>query len=274
PAAAAATRAGQRVSSWSAQALAEAEPGLAPAGGALVFPEDGQVDARALVTALSAALTGRGVPVAAHCPAEALLLEDGAVIGLRTAAGPVRGEVVLATGAAPLGLPLEEAGQPRGRLSPPVRPVKGQMAALILPPDAPTLHRVVWAPGLYLVPREGRRVLVGASVEEAGFDARVTAGVIAGLLARAAALCPALAEAELAEVWSGFRPATPDHLPLIGPSERRGLHLALGHYRHGILLAPATARLMAGWLTGAAVPEALLRAAEPLRPDRFPHLTP
>jgi glycine oxidase len=156
--------------------------------------------------------------------------------------------VVLAAGAwatATIRSPLQDLG---------VRPVKGQLLRLRGP--APLLRHVVRHPDVYLVPREDGELLVGATMEEVGFDPAVTAGAMLDLLRHAWQVVPGIYELELAEVSVGFRSAVRDHLPVLGPSEVAGLHVAVGHFRNGILLAPATAAAVVGSLLGGApVPE-------------------
>jgi glycine oxidase len=130
-----------------------------------------------------------------------------------------------------------------------VTPRKGQMLSVSLPPSFP-LHFVVRTPEIYIVPRSAdpapTRAIIGATVEDAGFDTTVHSSDIASLRSRAAALLPSLAHAPQLEAWAGLRPATPDDLPILGllPGQQNHL-LAIGHYRNGILLAPATAQLIA-----------------------------
>ena len=129
----------------------------------------------------------------------------------------------------------------------PVRPAKGQMLSL----RAPNLkiNRVLWSEQVYLVPRNDGRILAGATVEYVGFEKGVTGGAIHKILAGALELAPGLANAQIAETWAGLRPDSPDHLPIIGPTDIEGLLMATGHFRSGILLAPITARLIREWIT-------------------------
>lgn len=211
----------------------ELEPGLSPSctGGAF-SPEDGEVDPRTLTAALVAALGRGGVQVlqrevVALEPGEGVLTGDGNMHRAHT--------VVYASGAWSEWLP-EEA-------RPPVRPVKGQI--LRLRAREPVCERIVRTPEVYIVPRATGEVVVGATVEERGFDTTVTAGAVYELLREAYRALPDLAEVELTEASAGLRPATPDNLPLIGPSTLDGLVLATGHYRKGILLTPTTADAVA-----------------------------
>ncbi|HEX7159472.1 MAG TPA: FAD-dependent oxidoreductase [Edaphobacter sp.] len=159
-----------------------------------------------------------------------------------------------------------------------VTPLKGQMLAVALPPDFP-LHVVVRTPEIYVVPRttgpSANRAVIGATVEDAGFDKTVHAGDIARLRSLAAALLPQLADAREVETWSGLRPTTADRLPILGAlrgesnlsgPDKSNLYIATGHYRNGILLAPATAHLMAQVLAGETSSIDLSRFS----PDRLP----
>jgi glycine oxidase len=127
------------------------------------------------------------------------------------------------------------------------------------------LRHIVRAPGVYLVPRSDGRLLIGATVEDAGFDKRVVPETIQRLHEAAIAILPALAGAKLLEAWAGLRPATPDRLPILGPTSLPGYFVATGHFRDGILLAPITARIMADLIAGATPAFDLT----PFTPDRF-----
>ncbi|HEY2459175.1 MAG TPA: FAD-dependent oxidoreductase [Candidatus Acidoferrum sp.] len=111
------------------------------------------------------------------------------------------------------------------------------------------IERVLWSEHVYLVPRNDGRILAGATVEYAGFDKSVTAGSIAKIISGAIQLVPELANARVEETWAGLRPDSPDHLPIIGPTDLEGLLIATGHFRSGILLAPITAQLIREWVT-------------------------
>jgi glycine oxidase len=126
-----------------------------------------------------------------------------------------------------------------------VRPIKGQMLALRMNPATPLLNHVVWAPGAYLVPRRDGRLLVGATVEEKGYDASLTAGGILTLLEAAWRAVPAVEELPIEEMWVGHRPGSRDDAPILGPAPLGGLIYATGHHRNGILLTPITADAIA-----------------------------
>src|SRR6266704_3574634 len=129
----------------------------------------------------------------------------------------------------------------------PVRPAKGQMAALRA--DDLKMERVLWSEKIYLVPRNDGRIVAGATVEYAGFDKRTTAGGIEKILSAAIDLAPGLKDARIEETWAGLRPDSADHLPILGPTDLEGLLMATGHFRSGILLTPVTARLVREWIT-------------------------
>jgi glycine oxidase len=126
-----------------------------------------------------------------------------------------------------------------------VRPIKGQMLALRMDPAAPLLTHVVWAPGAYLVPRKDGRLLVGATVEERGFDTSLTAGGVLTLLEAAWRGVPAVEELPIDEMWVGHRPGSRDDAPILGAGPLAGLIYATGHHRNGILLTPITADAIA-----------------------------
>ncbi len=111
------------------------------------------------------------------------------------------------------------------------------------------ITRTLWSEHAYVVPRDGGNVLVGATIERVGLDRTVTAGAMNKLLTAAIELVPEFEKATVEETWAGLRPESPDHLPILGPCDIRGLLFATGHYRSGILLAPITAKLMREWIT-------------------------
>jgi glycine oxidase len=222
-----------------------AEPALAPEVlGAALFPSEGHVDNRRLGRALLAACAARGVRLDAPIGPPALESDARRVRGVRTAAGFVPASAVVnATGAWAGDL----AGVPES-VRVPVAPVKGQMLALAQPRGL--VRRVVWVPGAYLVPRDDGRLLIGATVERAGFDRRVTAAGVRSLLDAALRALPSLNDLALSETWAGLRPASHDGLPYLGETALEGYFVASGHYRNGILLTPATALALADALEG------------------------
>jgi len=212
-------------------------------GASLCEPE-GSVDNRRLGRALRAACAALDVPVDAHAGEVALEADARRVLGVRGPAGFVpASHVINATGAWAGAL----AGVPaRSRV--PVVPVKGQMLALAMPHAY--VGRTLWVPGAYLVPRDDGRLLVGATVEEAGFDVRVTARGVRSLLDAALRALPSLGDLAVAETWAGLRPGSPDGLPCLGETATAGYFVASGHYRNGILLTPATAAGIADAIEG------------------------
>lgn len=201
---------------------------------------DHQVDNRELVVALRSAFLRAGGRLHEHRPA-AVAIEGACVRGVTNNAEVWPADiVVLAAGA----WSAEVAGLPAAvRL--PVRPVKGQMAMLRMPPERPLLRHVVWGPKAYLVPRRDGRLLVGATVEERGFDTTVTAGGVYALLDAAWRTLPGLEDLPMVETWAGSRPGSRDDAPILGACAIDGLILATGHYRNGILLTPITAAAIA-----------------------------
>lgn len=189
--------------------LRAAEPALAPRIEAACLIADHCVDNRRLVAALADAVRLRGIPLIEHCPVRAVAaMPDGTLI-IRAAGPSFRARHV-----------VYAAGAWCGTLAPglrAVRPRKGQMLSLAAPVGL--LRHVIVAPGVYLVPRSDGQILVGASVEDVGFDDGVDDAVIARMRATAVALIPALATAPVVEAWAGFRPGTPDDLPILGAIE-------------------------------------------------------
>ena len=157
-------------------------------------------------------------------------------------------------------------------LRPPVRPVKGQMLALRMDAAAPLISHVVWAPSVYLVPRRDGRLILGATVEEKGFDTTLTAGGVLALLEAAWRALPAIEELPIDEMWVGHRPGSRDDAPILGPAAIDGLVYATGHHRNGILLTPVTAEAIArlvcdGEVDAAIRPFGLERFAPRRRPS-------
>lgn len=243
----------------------ELEPGLTPSfNGGVHAPDEAAVDPRALTEALLTALAAEGVEVRTGVEVAEALIEGERLAGVRTGGGEELGAaaVVLATGAwSGRDEWLPEAARP------PVRPVKGQILELRAPDGAAPCERIVASERVYLVPRADGRLVVGATVEEQGFDTAVTAGGVHELLREAYRLLPDVAEMELVETAAGLRPGTPDNLPLIGPGLLDGLILATGHYRNGILLAPLTGEAVAELLDRGQLPDTVA-TAHPGRLDR------
>ena len=244
----------------------EREPLLSPdVQSGLLVPGDHQVDNRLLVAALLSVIARAHVPLYRERVAE-LVVEHGTATGVRLTGGRTlrAGHVVLAAGCHSTSIP----GLPAGVL-PPIRPVKGQILRLAVPAEAaPFLNHVVRGVvrgrHVYLVPRDHGELVVGATVEEQGFDTQVTAGGVYELLRAAHGLVPGIGELPLTEVRAALRPGSPDNAPLLGPTELPGLVAATGHFRNGVLLTPITADAIAGYLaSGELPPEA--RGFEPTR---------
>jgi glycine oxidase len=246
----------------------ELEPGLTPSfNGGVHAPGEAAIDPRALTAALLAALATAGVEVRTRAEVVDGVFDGERLAGVRIAGGEeVRaGAVVLAAGA--------WSGQAEWlpeHARPSVRPVKGQTVELRSRDGAPPCERILVSERVYLVPRADGRLIVGATVEEQGFDTAVTAGGVHELLREAYRLLPDVAEMELVAALAGLRPGTPDNLPLIGRGAIEGLILATGHYRNGILLAPLTAEAVAATLAGGALPEAIA-SGDPARTQLYPH---
>jgi glycine oxidase len=239
------------------------EPHLAAGlAGAVFSPEDHQVDSRALVAALAAAAEAAGAVLRPHTAVAGIAVENGRAAGVRLADSGVvpAGTVVLAAGAWSRGI----EGLPAAA-RPPVRPIKGQVVTLHMDASAPLLSHVVWAPGCYLVPRTDGRLLIGATVEEKGFDTAITAGGVLSLLEAAWRVLPGIEELPIVETTVGHRPGSRDDAPILGSSALDGLIYATGHHRNGILLAPVTADAIARLVAG----EGLDPAIAPFGMERF-----
>jgi glycine oxidase len=205
---------------------------------------EGQIDNRRLGRALQAACAALAVAIDVDAGPVALEADARRALGVRTPAGfRPASAIVNATGA--------WAGELEGvpaEARVPVVPVKGQMLALAAPKGL--VRGVLWVPGAYLVPRDDGRLLVGATVEDAGFDVRVTARGQRQLLDAALGALPSLGDSTISESWAGLRPGSPDGKPFVGATALGGYFVATGHYRNGILLTPATALAVADALEG------------------------
>lgn len=253
----------------------ELEPGLHPGlNGSVLAEGDGVVDPRALSVALVEALSRMGVPLNFSTEVSSLVFEDSGARGERRVSGvhlsdgrEISASTVIAAGGAESGRSAWLPGADR----PPVRPVKGQVVELRGDPSDPACGRILASERVYLVPRTDGRLIIGATVEEMGYDTAVTAGGIHELLREAYRLLPDIAEMEFIEVTAGLRPGTPDNLPVVGPASTPGLILATGHYRNGILLAPVTAAAVADLVESGAGPgESATGPMSAATPSRFP----
>jgi glycine oxidase len=225
------------------EALAR-QPGLNPqVRGALFLPDIAQVRNHRLTAALAEAAARLGAELRPATPVTGFLRVPGRVTGVKTPRGDLyAGTVVLAAGAWS-GEPVRSVG-----LDLRVFPVKGQM---LLAQAAPGFCPHVLLEGeTYFVPRADGRLLIGSTLEDAGFDKTVTLQGVGDLARRAAEILPESRRLPLVQSWAGLRPATPDRLPYLGRAPLEGLLVATGHFRNGILLAPVTAEIVADLLTG------------------------
>lgn len=236
---------GLRVETLSPELLRAVEPAINPAVIAgLRFSDDGQVNARDLARALSQAAAAAGARFLQGRYVRRVVVQQGAAVGVELDGEILpAGAVVVAAGSWS-GL-VEGAGVPATM----VRPARGQIAAIETRP--PLFRHVINVHGRgYLVPRRDGSVLAGSTMEMAGFRKEVTVGGLAQILTLAHALVPALGDAPVTATWSNFRPFTEDHLPVLGLTAVRGLVLATGHFRNGILLAPITGQVIAELVAG------------------------
>jgi glycine oxidase len=231
---------------------------------ALDIPDDRAIDPRGLTRALSVAFERAGGRLVRHAEVSALATDAAGarVTSLRMADGSVLDaeQVVVAAGPWSAQLP----GLPE-RAQVPMRPVKGQVICLRDPSGPGLIERVLRMQPGYLVPRSDGRYVLGASVEERGYDRTTTAGPIFELLRDTIELVPGVSEFEIEELIAGVRPGTPDNGPILGPGALAGLQWATGHYRHGILLTPVTAEIVVAALAGEPLPP----EARPFAADRF-----
>jgi glycine oxidase len=232
---------GLKAEALSAEDAREMEPGLSPdLAAAVLRPDEASVDNRALTRAVLLAAERSGVKTFAGRRVHAISRSGGRCTGLAVDGERIAARwTVIAAG-------CHSAEIEGAAMYAPVRPAKGQMLALRS--ANLELQRVLWSEHVYLVPRNDGRIVAGATVEYVGFEKGVTAGGVEKILAGALELAPALAASPIEETWAGLRPDSPDHLPVIGPTEVEGLLIATGHFRSGILLAPLTALLIREWV--------------------------
>lgn len=223
--------------------VSELEPALAErtADGPAIYLNERSVDPRALTMAAVKTAKNRGVDFSSGDEVTAVHQSEGRVTGVTTNKTSFAAPKV-----------VNCAGAWAGSIAPvpfPTRPVKGQMLCLAMPSRA-FLQHVVRTPKVYLIPRSDGRLLVGATVEEAGFDKRTVPSTIQRQHESALEIIPKLRDAKILEDWAGLRPGTPDGLPILGETETRGYFVATGHFRDGILLAPITAQVMSAVIEG------------------------
>ena len=206
-----------------------------------IYLKERSVDPRDLTSAAVDACRHRSVDFSSGNQVLEVILNEGKASGVRTSKTSFSG-----------GMVVNCAGAWAGQFSPypiPTRPVKGQMLCVIMP-QREMIRHVVRTPAVYLIPRSDGRMLIGATAEESGFDKRTVPETIQELRQAALDIVPKLSEARFLDAWAGLRPATPDLLPMLGPTVIAGYFVATGHFRDGILLAPITAKLMGQVMTG------------------------
>lgn len=237
------------------QPLNEMEPALAEPKRPAFYLKERSVDPRALSSAAWKAAKRRGVDFSSGDEVVALSMVEGRAAGVKTTKTIFHAARI-----------VNCAGAWSGQIAPhafPTRPVKGQMLCLLMPSRG-LLKHVIRTPEAYLIPRSDGRLLVGATVEEAGFDKRTDLATIQRFHRAALELVPELRNGKILESWAGLRPGTPDGLPILGATATPGYYVATGHFRDGILLAPITALVTAAVLEGHA-PEFDLAAFSPAR---------
>jgi glycine oxidase len=220
----------------------ELEPSLSEdLEAAVLRPDEASVENRAMTQAVLEAAGRSGVQFFPGRGAEAIWREGARCLGLHLKNEKIEAPwTVIAAGCFSAGIEGVAAYAP-------VRPAKGQMIALRA--DNLRIERVLWSENIYLVPRNDGRILAGATVEYTGFEKGLTAGGLQKIFSGAIELSPGLAAARVEETWAGLRPDSPDHLPILGPTDIDRLLIATGHFRGGILLTPITARLVCEWVT-------------------------
>jgi glycine oxidase len=214
--------------------LKQLEPALQPGGHSAFFLQEDSVDPDLLSQAAVKAAHNAGVEIRSHTVVQQMISQNGNIEVATQAERFVARVAVNCQGA--------WAGAP-------VRPRKGQMCYL-QPQNTRLLNHAVRAPQAYLVPRSSGKILVGATLEDAGFDKSVEPETVENLHRAAAVLIPELAAAPVVQSWAGLRPGTPDDLPIMGETETPGIFVSGGHFRNGILLAPAAAKVMADLIVG------------------------
>lgn len=218
----------------SAEELRQQEPHLHSLGQPAFFVQEDSVDPKLLMQAALLAAKNSGIEIRGNTEVKEIRSRGNQVEVLTNAGVFTAAQAVNCLGA--------WAGMP-------IRPRKGQMLYLG-PKQNNLLQHVVHAPEVYIVPRSTGKILVGATVEDVGFNKTVTLSTIQGLLKASTQYLPELASAPVTDSWAGLRPGTPDDLPMLGLTDTPGVFIASGHFRNGILLAPVTARIMADVVTG------------------------
>jgi glycine oxidase len=210
-------------------------------GAAALLANEASVDNRMLTPAVLAAAEASGAEFFTECPVTDVLFAGNKCTGISVAGERVNaGRVVIAAGC--WASQLESVARYA-----PTRPIRGQMVALHS--ESVDLVHVIRSERGYIVPRGDGLCVAGSTIENVGYEKRVTPGGIEKILGAVNEMVPTLADAEIIETWSGLRPDTPDHLPSLGTTDIEGLLIATGHYRNGILLSPVTAKVIAGFIT-------------------------
>jgi glycine oxidase len=240
--------AGLRAEALSGPEAREIEPALTGELRAAIHrPDEASLDNRLLTEATLEAARRKGAEIFPGNGAKALWTDGTRCRGLQLQNGRVEARwTVIAAGC--FSAQIEGAAAYA-----PVTPAKGQMMALRC--NSVNLRKDLWSGHMYLVPRHDGRIIAGSTVEYEGFDRNVTVAGMRKILSGAISLVPALESARIEETWAGLRPDTPDHLPILGPTDLDGLLIATGHFRSGILLTPVTARLIREWVTTQKVTE-------------------
>ena len=233
----------------SSEAARAFEPALNPNAHAIAWlPGEAAVDPRLLIDATLAAAKKRTVEILPSHAVTSVLAENGRCTYVVADGQKIAAKhIVIAAGSfcGKIGEPAAPGSIGIGRYAP-THPVRGQMIALRS--SKVNLKKVLRSDHGYIVPRNDGRIIAGSTLENAGFARETTPQGLRTIFDAAVALAPALADAEILESWAGLRPGTPDHLPIIGPTDILGLLIATGHYRNGILLAPVTAKLIRDWI--------------------------
>lgn len=231
--------------SIAANEIPKLEPGMALRAPAYFLPER-SIDPRALCSALVEAAKNRGVDFVTGSAVIQIEVQDDRAVGVKTVHSTYPADVV-----------VNCAGAWASQIAPlelPIRPAKGQMVCVVPAPDSasedPLVQHVVRTSEIYIIPRSDRRILLGATLEDAGFDKRTDADTIEELYRAAVSVVPRIGEMRIHDAWAGLRPASPDGLPMLGATSLAGYYAATGHYRDGIMLAPITAEVMTGLIVG------------------------
>lgn len=233
---------GLRAEALTAERARAMEPSLTADTQAAIFrPDEASLNTRAFTDAILKAAQHKGVEIYPGNGAKSLWKDADRCKGLVLESGQVEAKwTIIAAGCFSARI---NGAAPYA----PVSPAKGQMLALRC--ERVPIERILWLEHKYLVPQLDGRIIAGSTIEHTGFDHDVTAGSIELILREVMRMVPGLANARIEETWAGLRPDSPDHLPIIGPTDLNGLLIATGHFRSGILLAPVTARLIREWVT-------------------------